>query len=234
MPGIARRLLTHRPRHLLGSDGDAVGAADFRQQQAEAHPAVGDGAVLGAQRVVVLAGVVGVQRARLALLFQPFPDLVELGLRHALGDGEIDLSSASASSSSRFSRRRGIWSYSRCICSRDRLTQRIQVGEAQFLGQRIVRRRHAATLQRLGDDLELRRLAGQGGGAVVLRESDVDGAGLAGLHAFELFREARDEAAAGDLQIARRSPCRLGTPRRRPCRCSRPSARRPFRRRAPR
>ena len=44
---ILRRGLPDQPVHFLLADLDAVGGADFRQQQAEAHAALGDLAIFG-------------------------------------------------------------------------------------------------------------------------------------------------------------------------------------------
>ena len=48
---ILGRGLHDQPVHLLLGDIDAIAGADFRQQQAEAHAALGDVAVFGAQRL---------------------------------------------------------------------------------------------------------------------------------------------------------------------------------------
>jgi len=58
---IAAGLLHDQPVHFLLADLNAVGLADLRQQQAEADAAFGDGAVVGLQRLLVLALVVLVQ-----------------------------------------------------------------------------------------------------------------------------------------------------------------------------
>ena len=60
---IARRLGPHRPGHLVRRHRDAVHPADLRQQQAEPHPPLRDGAVIGLQRLLVLVLVVLVQPA---------------------------------------------------------------------------------------------------------------------------------------------------------------------------
>ena len=49
LAGVAHRLGPHGAGEFLGADGQAVDAADIGQQQAQADPALGDGAVFAAQ-----------------------------------------------------------------------------------------------------------------------------------------------------------------------------------------
>src|SRR3546814_11596508 len=63
-------------RLVLG-DLDLVQAADLGEQQPEAHPALGDRAVLRLDRLLVLALVVGIDAALLAVALHLLPDGVE-------------------------------------------------------------------------------------------------------------------------------------------------------------
>ena len=83
----------------------------------------------------------------------------------------------------------------------DRRPQIIQRVEAHLLRQRIVDRRNMTQLQRLHDDLELRSFAGEGLAAVILREGDVDRAGLARRHALELLGKAGNEVRPRHLDV---------------------------------
>ena len=78
-------LAVQKADHLVGTDRNIVLAPDLGEQQAEPDPPLGDAAVFGAQRFLVLAAVFLVQLAGLPIGFQALPDLVEFSLHQRLG-----------------------------------------------------------------------------------------------------------------------------------------------------
>src|SRR5208282_3897735 len=89
LSGEAPCLLEHRAVQLLGRDRYIVSLPHFRKQQPESHPALGDRAVIGLELVLALRRLVGIELAALLALFDLLPNLRELHLDHALGNGKV-------------------------------------------------------------------------------------------------------------------------------------------------
>src|ERR1700704_5154942 len=197
-PGILARLLDDRPCDLVVGDLDIVLVADFRQDQAEPDPAVGDAAILLGRlflgRALVGEGAV----LRLQVRLDGAPHILELLLHQGrrriefvqlvelVEQGALELLAA----------HRGMLAR-QPVPDRDReLVERLH---AERLGEILVDRHLARRLDRLRRHLEHRGLAGQVGRQVVLRERDIDGAGLPRRHPDQLVLESRNEGIRTDL-----------------------------------
>ena len=181
-------------------DLDAVGLADLRQQQAEAHAALGDAAV------IVLLGLDLLERRRrdrprLAIsACELLPDLLELGLDHRSAALRNRGSAASWSSSWRFICVRVSPAVS---CSSWPLSSSLslsRLSRPSDLAKSSSTLLSPSTLTLLHGHVELGVLALEILGRVVGREGHLDGLVVARLGAGELLLEAGDEAARADHQ----------------------------------
>ncbi len=200
LAGIALRLGAHRPGHLVGTHRDRAGAADLGEQQAKPHPALGDRTILGAQRLGVLAAVLLVAAAFLLVLLDALPDRVELGLHHALRRRKLRPLGQRVEQLA-LDAQAGELVVLGLYLLADHLAQLIEGLETDLAGERVVERHRQLPLQRLGGELERRRLAGQLGRYVLGRKGHVDAARLTRLEAGELLGEAGDEAVTADLHL---------------------------------
>ena len=86
---VAPRLRGHRPIEVLLGDVDIVHPPDLGEENAEPHPALGDGPVFRPKIVLALAGLLEGVLVALQLLGDALPDRLELAIRRRFGDREI-------------------------------------------------------------------------------------------------------------------------------------------------
>ena len=89
LTGIAPRLLDKRSAQLVLGHLDLSLIADLPDQKAKAHPPLGNLAVLGPQRRLILALIGQAPVRPLEPLLQLPPDGIELGRHQRLGESEI-------------------------------------------------------------------------------------------------------------------------------------------------
>src|ERR1700704_3071498 len=197
-PGILARLLDDRPCDLVVGNLDIVLVADFRKDEAEPDPAVGDAAILLGRlflgRALVREGAV----LRLQVGLDGAPHILELLLHQGrrriefvqlvelVEQGALELLAAY----------RGVLARQPVP---DRALELVERLHAERLGEILVDRHFPRGLDRFRRHLEDRRLAGQVGGQVVLREGDIDGAGLPRRHPDQLVLESGNEGIRADL-----------------------------------
>ena len=194
---ILLRRLADEHLHFLLRNLDAVLLADFRQQQAQAHAAHGDGAI------VVLLGLDLLQRGLGVFLLAGFvlellPDLAELGLDHRGRHVEI-VRRGELVEQLALHLRAGQTGGLLLELAAQQALELLEAFEAQVLGEIVVDLGFARHLHRVDGDVEGGVLALEVLGRIVGREGDLDLALLAGLHADELVLEAGDQAAGAKL-----------------------------------
>ncbi len=160
----------------------ALVAADLREQQPEAHPALGDRPVLGSERLLVLGGVLRVQLAGRLVGLDPLPDLGELALDHAFRDRKVGALGQSVEQLALQPHPAELVVFALHALG-NRLAHLVEALEAELLGQLVIERRDQRAAQLLRRDLELRLFAGQLRRVIRLGERDGDGAGVARAHA---------------------------------------------------
>ena len=215
MAGMVLGLHHERPVELVLIDLDAVEATDLRQQQAEAHPPLGDLLILGLELVVALALVFRVAVAVAAFFFDLLPDRIELAVGHTRRDFEL------------IGLRQGIQQLALELgpgqpvvvalqLLHDLGAQGRQIRLAQVLGQGVVDGPRDGGAHLLDRDREDGLAAGQLVVHVLLGKGDRDTALLPGLGADQLVLEALDETIAAEFEmvvLARHARQRLAVDR---------------------
>ena len=190
---ILHRGLLDQHAHFLLGHFHTVSLADFRQQQAQTHAALGDRLVFV---LLVLDLLERSGRIRIAhgFLLELRPDLLELGIDHGRGDFE-------AVARSKLIEQRALHlgaGHAGGLLLELRLhdlLELLKAVETEALGEILVDLGFGFDLQRLHDDIESRFFAGEVIGLVIFREGDGDGLFLARLHADQLLFEARYKGA---------------------------------------
>ena len=171
----------------------------MRQQEAEAHPAVGDLLILGAQLVFRLALVIFVEAVVLPGLLDLRPDLVELILGHTRRHLEV-MRVRELVEQVALSALPGQPAIFLTELLADRGLQRGEILEAERLGERIVDRHLDALVDFLDRAVEDRVLAGQIVDIVVVGERHLDLERYARVDTHQLLLEARDELVGSELK----------------------------------
>ena len=197
---VAGRLHTDRGVDLVRRDDDVVHASNLTQHQAEADAAGGDSPVFLAQLIVGFNFIVVVHRAVGAAGFEILPDLVEFLIdeRFWWAEGRVFGQYVQQIA---LQPQAGQFGQAALTHGRQRFPQVFQRVKTQFFGQRIVDGRSDRLAQLLCRDIEGRQLSRQVFRLVFGGEGHFDDLRFTGLHALDLFDEARDEVRAADIHI---------------------------------
>ncbi len=194
---ILRGRLGDEALHLGLGHFDAIVLANLRQEQAEAHAALGDRAIIVA--IVLELGLGGFRIGLVSgFMLELLPDLGELGLDHRRRNREVMTIGEMVE---QLALHVGASEAVELLLdlALDQLLELVEALQAKLLGELVVDHGVGRNLHFGDGDGEHGVLAGQVLGRIVLREGDVEIAALAGLHAFELLLEARDQAARAEL-----------------------------------
>ena len=164
---ILLRGLADQAVHFLLADLDAVGGADFRQQQAKAHAAHGDVAIIGGFAFDLLQRGVGIfLMARFVAKLAH--DVLIFGLDHRRRHFEVMALGQLVEQAALHVRAGEVVEFLLLLVA-DQALQLVEVLEAELRGEFVVDLGLAGGLDRLDDDVERRGLALQIGGLVIRR-----------------------------------------------------------------
>ena len=194
---VLRRGLADQPVHLLAADLDAVGGADFRQQQPEPHAALGDLAVIGGFRLDLGQRRRGV-RLMLRLVAQLGHDIVILGLDHRRRDREVVAVRQLVEQPPLHVGARQAVEFLLLLVPEQAL-ELVEAFQAEILGEPVVSLGFAGDLHFGRGDGEHRRLALQLLGRIVLGEGHRHVAAFARLNADQPVLEAGDQLARAEF-----------------------------------
>ena len=190
--------LLHQHAHFLRGNLNFVRLADFRKEQTQTHPALGDLAI------VVLLGFDFLQRRSgifflLSFLQKLRPDLFELGVDHAFRHFEIMTSSQRIEKLALHLRAGKVDGLLLQLAAHQFL-ELVEAVEAEILSELVINLGLCFDLHLFYSDVELGILACQIFGLILFRESDCDGFLVTGLHANQLLFKAGDELARANHQ----------------------------------
>ena len=185
--------------HFIVRNDDIVGLADFRQQQAQAHAAHGDAAI-----ILLLGFHFGQSGFRIGFMagfmLKLLPDLVEFGFHHAGRNVEVVRSRELVE---QLALHVGAGQAVMLLLdlALEQILELVETFQTQRLGEVVVELGLVGVQHRLHGHVEGRGLAGEVRGAIIFGEGDFDGLFFALLHAAELLFEAGDELARTNLQL---------------------------------
>ena len=194
---ILRGRLGDQLVHLRLVDLDAVAGADFGQHQAEPHAALGDLAIFG--RIALDLG-----ERRLGILLvagfvaKLLHDRFIFGFDHRGGHGEIAaLGQLVEQPPLHVGAGKAVQLLLLLVA--EQAAKLVEVFQAKRLGEVVVGLGFAGDLHRLDGDVEHRGFALQRSGRIILGESDLHFAAVAGFGADQLVLEAGDQPARAEL-----------------------------------
>ena len=178
---------------------DIVDPSDLGEDQAQAHPALGDLAVLDLKLGIGLVRVLGWQAASRLVLLDLFPNLGELGLDHTGWEEEVvplveDIEQGPLQLEACGTRKL------RLQVGAEQFLELLKVLDAQALGQRVVHLARHRSPDFLDLDGELGVLSGELSGLILGGEGHLDQDLVSRLGADELLLETGNELAGAEGQ----------------------------------